>query len=604
MSSGGGFAANPASVAVDANDDTVYVANSYRRTVEVISPAQTTGSAGVVIPIGPPSGANDQGLFGIAVDSTDDTVYVVDRNQTPKRLWAINGRTLTVDDTVALPCDADLHDGDAYLFIAVNSVDDTVYVPCDAADANERARLIALNGRNLDDSTAFTSASSFVGSGITVNQTDDTVYMAGWWHPVNDAAVRMLSPSPLALASSLTGGMSEPQGIAILDDTLYVSNLNTNVAMFNLRTGASASVAGTSNVGTDVASYPSRNIVVVPSRNERIWVVSGDGLLRQTITTSGFSGSSAVVARNGLVYVGSNRLQASRVVKVFAPTVPSPPTSIQGTAGYEQVSTSWPMPSFTGNVNSYKVTASPGGASCIAQAPATTCVVDGLTAGTPYTFTVQAANSAGTWGDPSAASAPVTPLAPNPPVPPPTYPPTAPRDVTAVPGDGQATVSWQAPESAGSYPVTNYQVRTSPGGPTCLVAAPTLSCTIGGLTNGTAYTFEVQALNGAGWGAWSNASAPVTPGGSATPSILIVDSRRGTGTDAGRVYANGVTQHLTSATVQTRVKLTGEIEYQDGVVRPLDPDGDFAWTRRTNKRVHVYYQADGVRSNRVIIAAR
>jgi hypothetical protein len=173
-----------------------------------------------------------------------------------------------------------------------------------------------------------------------------------------------------------------------------------------------------------------------------------------------------------------------------------------------------------------------------------------------------------------------------------------------VPGDGQATVSWQAPESAGSYPVTNYQVRTSPGGPTCLVAAPTLSCTIGGLTNGTVYTFEVQALNGAGWGAWSVASAPVTPGGSATPSILIIDSRRGTGPDAGRVYASGTSKQLTSATVQTRVKLTGEIEYQDGVVRPLDADGDFTWTRRTNKRVHVYFQADGVRSNRVIIAAR
>jgi hypothetical protein len=173
-----------------------------------------------------------------------------------------------------------------------------------------------------------------------------------------------------------------------------------------------------------------------------------------------------------------------------------------------------------------------------------------------------------------------------------------------VPGDGQATVSWQAPESAGSFPVTNYQVRTSPGGATCLVAAPATSCTIGGLTNGTAYTFDVQALNGAGWSTWSAASAPVTPGGSATPSILIIDSRRGTGTDAGRVYANGTTKHLTSPTVQTRVKLTGEIEYQDGVVRLLDTDGDFAWTRRTNKRVHVYYQADGVRSNRVIIAAR
>lgn len=97
------------------------------------------------------------------------------------------------------------------------------------------------------------------------------------------------------------------------------------------------------------------------------------------------------------------------------------------------------------------------------------------------------------------------------PAPDPGQVPSAPLNVTADAGDASAVVSWQAPASAGSFPVTNYQVVVSPGGRSCLAVAPTLSCTITGLSNGTEYTASVRALNGAGWGAFSSASAPFTP---------------------------------------------------------------------------------------------
>ena len=100
-----------------------------------------------------------------------------------------------------------------------------------------------------------------------------------------------------------------------------------------------------------------------------------------------------------------------------------------------------------------------------------------------------------------------------PPPPPPVYPPAAPRDVTAIAGDKSATVSWREPASSGSFPVSNYKATASPGGQSCLVVAPALTCTVTGLANGTPYTFTVEALNGAGWGAKSTPSAPVTPGG-------------------------------------------------------------------------------------------
>lgn len=612
----GGGNANPATLAIDANDDTVYVANSFMGTVEVIAPGQTTGSTSATVQVKAADFSDgERGLFGIAVDSTDDTIYVVDRKYTPKRLWAINGRTLTVDDTVALPCDADLHDGDAYRFITVNSLDDTVYVPCDAADSNERARLVALNGRNLDDSASYTSPASFVGSGITISPTDDTVYLAGWWSPVADAAVRVFRPSPLGLASSLTGGMSEPQGIAILDDTLYVSNLNTNVTLFNLRTGASSSVTGTSNVGTDVATYPPRNLVFVASRDNRFWVVSGDGVLRQTISLSGFKGSSVVVSSTGLVYVGSDVAGGpglQRVVKVLGPQRAAAPGVPTGTAGYEQVSVSWTAPTWTGTsaIAWYQVTASPGGRTCNAQAPATTCIVGGLTSGTAYTFTVRAMNASDLWGTTSAASSAVTPLAPPSPGPAPgpgptptPTPPGVPVNASAVPGDERARVTWSAPTYAGSSAISVYRVTASPGGQTCFVDAPATTCTVRDLTNGTPYSFRVQALNEGGWSA-SATTSPVTPEGPVRPRITL---------DPGERTANGVNDIVSTmgqtsgipagARLTPFVRSSREAAYVAGVANVVvAADGTFTWSRevRKSKPLFAYMAYEGAESNIVI----
>ena len=73
------------------------------------------------------------------------------------------------------------------------------------------------------------------------------------------------------------------------------------------------------------------------------------------------------------------------------------------------------------------------------------------------------------------------------------------------PGNGQVTVTW----SASSPAPTNYTVNGSPGG-TCTTSS--LTCTITGLTNGTAYTFTVTATYGLGT-VTSAASSPVTPVG-------------------------------------------------------------------------------------------
>lgn len=98
-------------------------------------------------------------------------------------------------------------------------------------------------------------------------------------------------------------------------------------------------------------------------------------------------------------------------------------------------------------------------------------------------------------------------------------PPSAPTGVTAVPGNGAATVSWSGSDAG--MPVTGYTVTAVPGGATCATAGT--SCTVDGLVNGRAHTFTVTPRSGALQGQTSSPSAPVTPSTvPGTPASLTV----------------------------------------------------------------------------------
>lgn len=95
-------------------------------------------------------------------------------------------------------------------------------------------------------------------------------------------------------------------------------------------------------------------------------------------------------------------------------------------------------------------------------------------------------------------------------VPPAPTAPDAPRSVAAAPANASADVNWQAPASSGGSPITGYKVTADPGTQTCTASSAT-SCTVNGLTNGTAYTFTVTATNSVGTSPASQPSSPVTP---------------------------------------------------------------------------------------------
>ena len=87
--------------------------------------------------------------------------------------------------------------------------------------------------------------------------------------------------------------------------------------------------------------------------------------------------------------------------------------------------------------------------------------------------------------------------------------PDAPTIGTATAGDASASVTFTAPANVGGSAITAYYAVSNPGQVTVSGATSPISVT--GLTNDTAYTFNVWALNSYGPGAFSAASNSVTP---------------------------------------------------------------------------------------------
>jgi len=137
------------------------------------------------------------------------------------------------------------------------------------------------------------------------------------------------------------------------------------------------------------------------------------------------------------------------------------------------VTLSWAAPASTGgspvSYMIYKGT-SPGGETGTpvngSAVTGTGYTAAGLTNGTTYYFTVVAINAAGP-GPPSgeASATPATV-------------PGAPVGLTATRGNAQVTLSWAAPASTGSSPVTGYDIYTGTtpgfngGAPLATVTAP------------------------------------------------------------------------------------------------------------------------------------
>jgi photosystem II stability/assembly factor-like uncharacterized protein/predicted RNA-binding protein with TRAM domain len=231
-----------------------------------------------------------------------------------------------------------------------------------------------------------------------------------------------------------------------------------------------------------------------------------------TVTATNSSGTGPASAPSAAVVPITVPSQPVEVAAVATPgTVTSP--------GSATVSFSPPASTGGSPVTSYTVTAAdqtdPAHGGQTATGGSSPITVAGLSKGDSYTFTVSAANSAGS-GPPSSPSTPVTM---------PTIPGT-PEITGTVAGNGEVTVSFLSAGNGGS-PVTSYQVNaddltdTSNGGQTASGSSSPITVT--GLNNGDSYSFTISACNAVGCSPTSPPADSVLPATSpSAPTVTNV----------------------------------------------------------------------------------
>ena len=386
----------PRNLAVNQDDDTFYVSGYASSTVLAIRGANADDSRALSVPA----------VEGVAVNQVDDTVYASSYSE--DKIWVFAGRNL--DDSVRGTV------GDQPYGIAVNDLDDTVYV----ANLNSRD-LSVIRGGNLDDSllVPMPGAPRFA----AVNQADDTVYVT----QADDGKVTIMSGSTHDDSVTLVVD-GYPWGVA-LDDSgaawvtlgssaqvAVIARVTPTLLTASGAVGSSATLTVTTsqadglvddstvervNFGDDTAT------ALVRSAGANAWLMTvppGTGTVPVTVTFDGGLTASA----------GSFAYTSSPAPPT--PVPPGAPRDLVVSAGDRAVDVSWQAPSSSGSfaIGTYQAEASPGGASCLVDAPAMACMIPGLSNGTAYTVRVRALSGAG-WGEWSAPSDPVTPVGPTPP---------------------------------------------------------------------------------------------------------------------------------------------------------------------------------------------
>jgi hypothetical protein len=224
-----------------------------------------------------------------------------------------------------------------------------------------------------------------------------------------------------------------------------------------------------------------------------------------TIVVSGLS--------SGTTYAYSIILQnpTYRTIQILEP--PRPVTISTAVAGNAQASVAFTTP-YVGTDKlpiTYTVRSNTGGFTVTGSS--SPIIVTGLTNGAAYTFTVQASNAMGLSAVSSSSNSVTPSLAA-----------AVPTIGTATIGNGAASVAFTAP-SSNRFPITSYTVTASPGGFTGTGTSSPIRVT--GLTNGTAYTFNVTATYASGFiSNASTASAAVTPSANfpTIPAISTITS--------------------------------------------------------------------------------
>jgi titin len=286
------------------------------------------------------------------------------------------------------------------------------------------------------------------------------------------------------------------------------------------------------NIGNISVSWtaPINNVGAATSSYTLQYMLSGSGnwttilgIVDTNRVIQGLANASTYDIRVAAVNsLGTGPYSSSVLGMTFAP--PKSPTDLQGTRGNTQVSLKWTAPNNNGGtpITGYLVERSTSSSGQWTQtltgSTEASFVVTGLTNGILYDFRVSGVNIVGT-GTPSTTLS-VTPS---------TIPGPSVITSSASYSNQQSLVKWAEPVNTGGAPILSYNLQYSSTGSTgswlpttpYSFSASTISYTFTGLTNGTRYYFQVQAVNLNGLGPYSAQTSNSTAIPATTPDPPI-----------------------------------------------------------------------------------
>ena len=222
-------------------------------------------------------------------------------------------------------------------------------------------------------------------------------------------------------------------------------------------------------------------------------------------------------------------------------TEPEAPESLSFTPGDGQVTLRWRAPTNDGGetILRYEYEQDGSGTWISTDSTATSHTVTGLNNGQTYTFRVRAVNALGNGEVATLEATPSPPTGGGGGGGPRITAPSAPRNLLAGGGDGQVTLTWEAPEDDGGSAITDYEYRIDGKGRWVSIGSTDTTHTVTGLVNGQVYVFQVRAVNRNRKGRASNRVE-------ATPRMPVAldftHFANGAGTTSGLVFVNLSTQ--------------------------------------------------------------
>ena len=431
--------------------------------------------------------AEDTAVIGHSVSGADysgvtaDSVDVrVDDDET-----ASSGVTLTVSpESVSEAANATTVTVTASLDDGTRGESTAVAVTVGSGTAISGTDFAAVGGFTItipSDTQSHTGTFSLSPVQDTVDEPDETVSVTG--------ATSVPDFSVTGATVEITDDDSWPLLTLSLSDASIGEDGGSTTVTANLSHASSEPTRVTVSVEPEPPATGSDYTV---SANTILTIAAGSTVSTGTVTVTDDAGFDEVLV--------SDALQTPRIA------APPEPRNLRATGGDGRAVLTWEPPLDDGGAPvagyEYRYAAGdsvPEDAAWNSVGTDLSATLDGLANGETHSFEVRALNLVGAGPAARASAVPATV-------------PEAPARLTAIAGDAQVALAWEAPASDGGAEIIDYEYRFAvgpnpPAGASWRSAGPDLGETVTGLANGETYAFEVRAVNGLGAGPAASGAA-------------------------------------------------------------------------------------------------